>query len=97
MKKLIRPALAASALAACLTSTGCIGPNNTYNSVLSWNSRLSEQKWLNELVYLGGHIIPAYPLALFADMIVFNSVEFWTGNNWIKTPEAYKPQETASK
>lgn len=81
-------------LTACLAGTSCIGPNNAYNSILSWNSKLSESKFVNELVFLGLNIIPVYGLCLFGDYLIFNSVEFWTGDNWIKAPEPYKPQET---
>lgn len=81
-------------LAVALSTTSCIGPNNAYNSVLSWNSKVSESKFVNELVFLGLNIIPVYGLCLFGDYIVFNSVEFWTGSNWISKPEEFKPQET---
>jgi hypothetical protein len=90
---MIQKSVAAIAAAACLTATSCIGPNNAYGSVHAWNSRLSDSKYLNELAFLGLHIVPVYPLALFGDYLVFNSVEFWTGDNWISKPEAFKPQE----
>src|SRR5262249_22520002 len=96
MKKLIHSAVATFALTACLGTTSCIGPNNLYNGIASWNSRLAESKFVNELVFLGLYIIPVYPLALFGDLILFNSVEFWSGKNWIKKPEEFKPQETSS-
>lgn len=93
MNKLIKKVAATVAATACLFATSCIGPNNAFNSVASWNSKLSDTKWVNELAFLGLNIIPVYPLCLFGDYLVFNSVEFWTGNNWISKPEAFKPQE----
>ena len=96
MKTLFCRVGATFALAACLTTSSCIGPNNAYNSLLTWNSKLSDSKFVNELAFLGLNIIPVYGLFLFGDYIVFNSVEFWTGKNWIDKPEAYKPQETAA-
>ena len=83
------------AVAALLTfgAASCIGPNNAYNSVLHWNSELSESKYVNELAYLGLHIVPAYPLALLGDMLIFNSIEFWSGNNPVSKPEPFKAQE----
>jgi hypothetical protein len=81
------------ALGVCSITPSCIGPNNAFNSILSWNSKASDSKFVNELVFLGLNLIPVYPLALFGDMIVFNSVEFWTGNNWIAKPEEFRPQE----
>lgn len=80
------------AFAACLTSTSCIGPNNAYNSVASWNSELTENKYVNELAFLGLHIVPVYPLCLFGDYIVFNSIEFWAGDNVISAPGDFKSQ-----
>ena len=96
MKKLVYRAGAVCALAACLSAPSCIGPNNAYNSLATWNSKLSDSKFLNELAYLGLNIIPVYGLFLFADCLVFNSVEFWSGKNWIDKPEPFKPQETPS-
>lgn len=78
-------------VAATLTATSCIGPNNAYNSVLNWNSKLSN-KYVNELAFLGLHFIPVYQLCYFGDLILFNSVEFWSGKNMIAKPEAFKPQ-----
>ena len=93
MKKLTRAASAAIALSISLTSTSCIGPNNAFNGVLGWNSKLSESKYVNELAFLGLNIIPVYGLCLFGDFLIFNSVEFWTGSNWIAKPSEYRPQE----
>lgn len=95
MKTLIRSAVATFALTACLGTTSCIGPNNLYDGIKSWNSRLSESKFVNELVFLAAYIIPVYPIALFGDLILFNSVEFWSGKNWIHKPDEFKPQETS--
>lgn len=83
-------------VAATLTATSCIGPNNAYNSVLNWNSKLSN-KYVNELAFLGLHFIPVYQLCYFGDLVLFNSVEYWTGNNMITKPEAFKPQCEAAK
>lgn len=90
----MRKLAAGLGLALCLAGSSCIGPNNAYNSVLSWNSKVSDSKFLNELVFLGLNIVPVYQLCLFGDYILFNSVEFWSGENMISTPEPYKPQET---
>ena len=97
MKTLVCRAGATFALAFFLTTTSCIGPNNAFNSVATWNSKLSDSKWVNELAFLGLNIIPVYGVFLLGDCPIFNSVEFWTGKNWIDKPEPYKPQETASE
>lgn len=95
MKKILSKAGATIALGMCFSATSCIGPNNAYEQVHTWNSKLSDSKFLNELAFLGLHIVPVYPLCMFGDYLIFNSVEFWTGSNWINKPEAFKPQETA--
>lgn len=93
MNNLLRKIGGTLGVAAALSFTSCIGPNNAYNGISSWNSKLSESKWVNELAFLGLNIIPVYPIVLWGDYLIFNSVEFWTGDNWIAKPEAFKPQE----
>lgn len=78
--------LAIAAAAAALLSTSCIGPNNAFNGIHSWNSRVSDSKWVNELVHIGCWIIPVYGLALFGDIVLFNSIEFWGGENLVGPP-----------
>ena len=87
---------AAVALTVCTVSTSCIGPNNAYNSLHTWNSKLSDSKYVNELAFLGLNIVPAYPLFLFGDYILFNSWEFWTGKNLIVPAEPFEPQHESS-
>jgi hypothetical protein len=96
MSKLFLRTGAAIALGVCAFTPSCIGPNNAYNGVNNWNSKLSDSKFVNELAYLGLHIVPVYPFALLGDMLIFNSVEFWTGTNWIEKPEAFRPQYGAN-
>ncbi len=82
MKKATFLAMAALSLAAA--TTGCIGKTHSFcmfNGILNWNKQASDNEWVNELIFLGLCIIPAYPISLFADVIVFNSIDFWTGEN----------------
>lgn len=92
MKNSITKLCATAALALGLTTTSCIGPNHAYNSLGSWNSTVSENKFLNELVFIGMHVVPAYPLCFAGDLIIFNSIEFWSGNNPIPTPGDFESQ-----
>ena len=94
MKNLISKTIAGLMLGVCLTSTSCIGPNNAFNSLSTWNSNLTESKYVNELAFLGLYIVPVYPVFMMGDHLIFNSWEFWTGENLISKPEAFKPQET---
>ncbi|MBR5592139.1 MAG: DUF3332 family protein [Kiritimatiellae bacterium] len=77
MKKAMFLTLAALTLAAA--STGCVGKFRLFNAVSKWNQTANEEKWINELIFLGLNIIPVYGLSYFADVLVFNSIEFWTG------------------
>jgi len=79
-------------LASCLLSTSCIGPFNTFNNVTAWNSRVSDSKWVNELVYLGLWVVPVYEIVLTLDSLVFNSIEFWGGENPIGPAKDYQNQ-----
>jgi hypothetical protein len=77
MKKL----LAVGALALGLMNTSCIGSNQAFNGIHDWNEGVSENKWAQEAVHLGFWILPVYNFALLGDIVIFNSVEFWTGEN----------------
>jgi hypothetical protein len=96
MKQTSRPFAAVAALSACLVAPSCIGPDNLYRGVSAWNSNISDSKYVNEILFLGLHILPVYPIAMVGDRLVFNSIEFWWGKNPIGKPDEFKPQETAS-
>ena len=81
----MKKALIACALALGL-STSCLGPDNLYNSVKNWNAGLSDQDFVNELVYIGFMIIPVYPIALMADQLIFNTITYWSGEDTISSP-----------
>ena len=40
---------------------------------------------MDEVAFLGCVILPVYGLAMLGDAIIFNSVEFWTGDNPMET------------
>jgi hypothetical protein len=67
-------------------STSCLGPDNAYRSIRNWNANLSDQDWVNELVFLGITIIPVYGIALIGDVLIFNTINYWTGDNPIGDP-----------
>lgn len=79
----------AAALALGITGSSCLGPDNLYNSVKNWNAELSDQDWINEVVFLGFNIIPVYSLALFADVLVLNTIHYWSGSNPVDDPEPF--------
>jgi hypothetical protein len=52
--------------------------------------RSQSDKWADELIFLVCVLVPVYGIATFADAIVFNSVEFWTGENPIEMSKVVK-------
>ena len=76
--------LTLAALTLAVSTVGCVGKNNgfaLFNKIYDWNLTASDNEWVNEIIFLGLCIIPVYPICLFADTIVFNSIDFWTGEN----------------
>ncbi|HKL21269.1 MAG TPA: DUF3332 family protein [Tichowtungia sp.] len=60
--------------------TGCTGPFTLTKKVHTWQTSFDD-KWVDEAAFLGCVILPVYGLATLADGLIFNSVEFWTGEN----------------
>jgi hypothetical protein len=75
MKKLI------AAAALTLGATGCLGPNNAFNSINNWNAEVSDSDVVNEALFIGMNIIPVYAFAYMGDVLIFNTVEYWSGGN----------------
>ncbi|MFQ5654799.1 MAG: DUF3332 family protein [Planctomycetota bacterium] len=65
--------------------TGCFGSMSAFHKVHQFNKDVSEEKWIQELVFvvLGW----AYPVAWSLDAIIFNTIEFWTGENPLSAGE----------
>lgn len=78
-RKYLSVALVA-ALGTSVLMTSCIGNFALTNKLLAWNKTISN-KFVNELVFFAFWIIPVYEVSAFADAVVFNSIEFWSGNN----------------
>jgi hypothetical protein len=78
--------LHALVLAAGLVCSSCLGPDHLYHSIKNWNAGLSDQDWVNELVFLGLVIIPVYPIALAGDVLICNTVGYWSGDNPVNDP-----------
>ena len=73
--------ITAIALAGLLFVNGCYGPFLLTKKVHAWNGQVSDNKWIVEVVFLVCAWLPVYGIATLADAVIFNSVEFWTGNN----------------
>lgn len=62
-----------------IMSVGCYGSFSLTKKVYNWNGSLGN-KWVVELVFLACSIVPVYGIAGFIDVVILNSIEFWTGN-----------------
>ncbi len=77
-KRLIPVALVAAISIPVFTS--CIGSFALTNKLLTWNRSIGS-KIVNELVFIGFWILPVYEVSALADVLVINSIEFWSGTN----------------
>lgn len=80
MKKSTLSVALVIALGSSIVLTSCIGSFNLTNKLLSWNRQISN-KFVNELVFVAFWILPVYEISGLADILVLNSIEFWSGSN----------------
>ena len=80
MKKRYLSVAVVIALVGSMMSTSCIGSFSLTNKLLSWNKSIGN-KFVNELVFIAFCIVPVYEVTALADVLVLNSIEFWSGNN----------------
>lgn len=89
----MRKSIATTALMATTLSialAGCYGTFPLVRKAYAFNKNVSSDKFVQEGVFLVMTILPVYGIAAFADAIILNSIEFWTG----KTPVATAHTET---
>lgn len=67
-------------LGGSLVMSSCIGSFALWNQLKDWNMGVGN-KFVNEIVFLAFHIVPVYEVAYLADVLVLNSIEFWSGSN----------------
>jgi hypothetical protein len=73
----------------CLFSgPGCLGRFALTASVTKFNLETTESQWGREFLFLALYIVPVYPFCAFADLLVVNSIEFWTETNPIDGEKA---------
>lgn len=91
MKKRSLPVALAIALSGSVLFTSCIGSFSLFNKLLAWNQTI-DNKFVNELIFFALWVIPAYEVALLADVLVLNSIEFWSGENPVEAGIVKKVQ-----
>ncbi|MFG6385036.1 DUF3332 domain-containing protein [uncultured Duncaniella sp.] len=67
-------------LIGAMTLPSCIGSFSLTNKLLTWNRQVGS-KFVNELVFFAFWILPVYEVSGLADLLVLNSIEFWSGTN----------------
>lgn len=77
MKKLTTMVIAG---AFAVAASGCYGPFALTKKVYNINGQVGS-RWANEGVFLVFAILPVYGISILGDAIIFNSIQFWTGNN----------------
>lgn len=80
MKKKGLTLLVATTLASSVLFSSCIGSFGLTNKLLDWNRNI-DSKFVNELVFIAFWIVPVYEISALADVLVLNSIEFWSGSN----------------
>ena len=80
MKKKSLTLLVAATLASSVLFSSCIGSFGLSNKLLDWNRNI-DSKFVNELVFVAFWIVPVYEISALADILVLNSIEFWSGSN----------------
>lgn len=86
MKK-INLSVAALLLAGSMLCSSCmVGSFSLFNKYREWQTNMTDIKIVNALVgYVLGSI--CYPISLFVDGLVLNTIEFWSGSNPVAANE----------
>lgn len=80
-------------VAGSMLFSSCIGSFGLSNKLLSWN-RSIDSKFVNELVFIAFWIVPVYEISMLADVLVLNSIEFWSGENPVADAGSSKTIDT---
>ena len=82
IRRITRTFAFTGALALLLGTTGCFGRFRLTTAVYQFNKSFNN-KFAQELVFLGMHVIPIYEVAILADAFVFNVIDFWTAGSHV--------------
>jgi len=93
MKKTILSLL----LASTIMSTSCLGSFAAVNALKEWNENLSDNKFVNNIIFFGLLVIPVYGISMFGDLAIFNPIEYWTGENPITMKEGKTDRKIVRK
>lgn len=71
------------------TATNCYGPFRLSKKLYDWNGNVGD-KYIDSFVFIALLVTQVYTITIFADGIIFNSIEFWNGTNPITMNEDQK-------
>ena len=74
------------AVAGSMLLTSCTGPFKLTQNLHTWQTGFDD-RWIDEVAFLGCVILPVYGISALVDAVVFNSIEFWGGDNPIASTE----------
>jgi hypothetical protein len=69
------------AISCSILFSSCIGSFSLSNKLLAWNQTV-DSKFINALIFIP--LLPVYGIALTGDALLFNTIEFWSGENPIE-------------
>lgn len=92
MKK-INLKVAACLLAGCFLFSSCfVGQYGLWNKYISWQNKMTNNKYVNAIV--GLVLVPIVgTVCTLADILVLNSIEFWSGSNPVTASNVGKTQQ----
>ena len=88
MKKKYLSVALVMALTGSMMMSSCIGSFSLTNKLMDWNNQIGS-KFVNELVFIAFWIVPVYEISALADVLVINSIEFWSGENPVDNKDFY--------
>lgn len=66
-------------------TSACFGSFALTSKLYNWNAS-HDDRWVRQGAFLvTGVLLPVYGIAALADAVLFNSIEFWTGENPVHT------------
>jgi hypothetical protein len=74
--KSLAPLIIAAALAA---QPACYGSYGAFNAIHRWNGHATNNRVANSAIHFGLWVLPAYEICVLGDFLIFNNIEFITG------------------
>lgn len=71
------------AVALLTVLTSCLGANHATGHLYKWNAEIGN-RWGRSIVFI--LVLPAYMVTSIGDLLIFNSIQWWSGDNPISLP-----------